>query len=143
MRTKEYKAWAHMLGRCNNPTDSGFANYGARGITVDPRWVHSFEAFLEDMGLAPSTSHSLDRINCNGNYEPGNCRWATAKVQARNTRRARYVNGRNLADVCEELGLNLETVRMRVRRGHPIELAISTLRGHAYRAMIAAAKEPG
>jgi hypothetical protein len=84
--TPEYGIWSGMRRRCTNSRDAAWRNYGGRGISVCQRWEESFEAFLEDMGRRPSEKHSLDRIDVNGNYEPSNCRWATAKEQMRNTR---------------------------------------------------------
>ena len=84
--TKEYAAWASMKARCHNPRSQGYARYGGRGITVCDRWRESFEAFLSDVGLAPSSKHSIDRIDNDGNYEPGNVRWATGTVQQFNKR---------------------------------------------------------
>jgi hypothetical protein len=85
-RSKEYEAWAAMRQRCTNSRHVGFPYYGGRGITVCQRW-DSFEAFLDDIGRAPSPSHSLDRIDNDGHYEPGNVRWATKADQAGNRRK--------------------------------------------------------
>jgi hypothetical protein len=83
--TPEYRAWSNMLTRCTNPRNKSYANYGARGITVCDRWRHSFEAFLADVGERPDGT-TLDRINNDGNYEPGNVRWASYFMQSRNRR---------------------------------------------------------
>jgi hypothetical protein len=83
--TREYTAWMAMRGRCNNPRNLVWKDYGGRGITICERW-NDFTNFFVDMGLKPSPQHSLDRINVNGNYEPSNCRWATKREQTLNRR---------------------------------------------------------
>lgn len=85
----EYSAWVGMKHRCNCTTGSRFASYGGRGILVCSRWqgCDGFKNFLADMGKRPSSSYSLDRIDNDGNYEPSNCRWATAGEQSRNRRK--------------------------------------------------------
>lgn len=83
-RTAEYTAWSSMKSRCYLPSYHNYNRYGGRGITVCDRWLESFQKFLEDIGEKPSASHSLDRIDNDGNYEPGNCRWATKKEQSNN-----------------------------------------------------------
>ncbi len=87
--TREYVVWANMISRCENPNVDRYPVYGGRGIKVCARWRGSFENFLADMGRKPSPEHSIDRIKVNGNYEPGNCRWATPDVQARNKQNSR------------------------------------------------------
>lgn len=81
----EYMVWSNMKRRCNDPNNAGYVYYGARGIKVCDRWL-VFENFIADMGLRTSPKHSLDRVDNDGNYEPSNCRWATAKEQVANRR---------------------------------------------------------
>jgi hypothetical protein len=84
-KSAEYKIWIHMIGRCSNPKLNRWHRYGGRGISVCDRWRKSFSSFFLDVGPRPSSAHSLDRFpNPDGNYEPGNVRWATAREQARN-----------------------------------------------------------
>ncbi len=83
----EFAAWSAMKARCLNPKHPAYQSYGGRGITVAPEWVHDFKAFLAHVGKRPGPTYSLDRINSDGNYEPGNVRWASLSEQNRNKRR--------------------------------------------------------
>lgn len=82
---RTYQSWRGMLNRCQRASDASWEYYGGRGIRVCDRWAESFAAFVEDMGLRPE-NRTLDRIDPNGHYEIGNCRWATAGEQRRNQR---------------------------------------------------------
>jgi hypothetical protein len=114
-----YSVWASMLDRCRNPKNIQFADYGGRGIRVYERWK-AYKNFAADMGPRPE-GMTLDRIDNNGNYEPGNCRWATRKMQQRNQRRAVYVmiEGRRYRaiELADESGLTTNTIVNRAKRG--------------------------
>lgn len=129
-RTKEYATWCAMLDRCYRPANKHFDRYGGRGISVCDRWRHNFSAFIADMGLRPSDKHSIDRYPDNdGNYEPGNCRWATRSEQMRNTSLNTTVvrDGKRttLVDVADESGVNLGTLKARLRKGLDLDAAVS------------------
>jgi hypothetical protein len=131
-----YKSWVSMHHRCKE-TSQDFPNYGARGISVCARW-DLFENFLADMGERPD-GMSLDRINNDGNYEPGNCRWITHAGQCNNRRSTHLVtfNGetRSLSEWSRHLGMSKHGIQLRLRKGWTLEQALSTpkLRQGAYR----------
>lgn len=111
-KSLEYNSWHQMLQRCTNPSNHKYASYAGRGITVDPRW-HDFATFYADVGPRPSPKHSLDRIDNNGNYEPGNVKWSTRLEQQNNMRSNVFV---------EYLGQRMTLAQaaraaIRVRRG--------------------------
>lgn len=124
-----YKKWKGMIDRCTHKSFSKWEHYGGRGIRVCKRWRSSFEAFLEDMGEAP-TGMSLDRINPDGNYTPGNCRWATQKQQARNKRTSVMVTARGetlcVAEWAERVGICETSIHRRLRKGWSHERAVFT-----------------
>ncbi len=124
-QTPEYATWTHVIARCSNRNGTSWKNYGGRGITVCQRWRTSFEAFLADMGPKPSSRHSIERRDNDGNYEPSNCKWATMKEQRRNTRCnvwVEYKSGetRLLMDVAAELGIHPDALKKRIDRGSPL-----------------------
>lgn len=121
-----YSSWANMKTRCTNPSSQDWKDYGGRGITFDPAWA-SFEKFLADMGERPP-GMTLDRKDNDGNYSKANCRWATQKEQARNSRTNRLITfgGKTqpMATWCEELGIPYDRTRTRLRRGWAPEIAL-------------------
>lgn len=129
VKSPAYQSWSHLKQRCLNPKNHKYAYYGGRGITVCERWKDSFEAFFEDMGDRPSTAHSIERKDVNGNYEPGNCVWATAEQQRLNTQRTVYVEFEGqrvrLHDYAKSLGLNPGNIYMRLRSGWTLEQAVT------------------
>ena len=129
-RSIEYKSWIAMKSRCCYSKHPHYADYAGRGVTVCERWLHSFADFLADVGRKPSTKHTLDRYpNNDGNYEPGNVRWATASEQAHNRRDNRkYTHDGETLTVREwarKMNTNHATLNFRIKRGWPIEKVFS------------------
>lgn len=127
--TKEHLAWRHMKNRCTNPKNISYHNYGGRGITVHDSWVNSFEQFYKDVGPAKQ-GQWLERIDNNGNYEPGNVCWATRDEQQNNKRQTIKVefDGKtlSLAQWAREIGVSKQVLYDRRRAGWPIELMLSS-----------------
>lgn len=127
--------WVSMLQRCYNPNGTGYKNYGARGVKVCERWRKSYRAFLKDVGRRPSPRHSIDRFpNYDGDYRPGNVRWATAAEQARTVSAwldlfaaqgevgvgrpcEKMIDGHTISQWSEMTGVKESTIRERLRRG--------------------------
>lgn len=129
-KTVEYNTWTGMKSRCTDKSSTSYANYGGRGIVVCERWENSFENFLADMGPRPSASHSIERIDNDGNYEPSNCRWATILEQNANTRHCKNVTfigeTHNLAEWARRFGFNQQTLQQRFSKGWTPLLALGT-----------------
>lgn len=127
--SRTYSSWEAMKARCGNPNHGRYADWGGRGIAVCERW-QKFENFLADMGEKPK-GLSIERLDNNGNYEPGNCKWASAREQQLNRRVQRYeVNGESLSisDAAARLGMQWKSVHSRLQVGWPVERAFTTPR---------------
>ena len=118
MESTEKTCWRNLIARCCNPNAHNYTYYGARGITVCDRWLKSYDDFLTDMGNKPSPEMQIDRINNNGNYEPGNCRWTTQTQNARNKRNNHIIHhGKCASEVAAGLGVTQYALRTRLYRG--------------------------
>lgn len=120
-KSKEYLAWVSMIARCKYESSTSHRDYGARGIRVCEKWQKSFEAFLEDVGHAPSTKHSIERLDFDGHYEPSNVVWATVSQQANNKRNNKRIS----------IGPRTQTLAMWLREK---DMAMSTYRNRLLRA---------
>lgn len=130
--TPTYSSWDSMMGRCTRPNDPTFGRYGGAGITVCSRWT-VFDNFFADMGERPAGT-SLDRIDPSGNYEPENCRWASAKTQANNRRNNRKVEYRGkpmtIREISDMTGAPYHLLRNRIlRAGWAVDRAVLTPSG--------------
>lgn len=123
----EWGCWSGMRTRCTNRRSKSWARYGGRGIRVCERWG-SFENFLVDMGPKPTPQHSIDRIDNEGHYEPGNCRWSLGKEQRDNRRVSRWLEARGqrhtVTDWSELTGVSRSAIRARLGLGWSVERAI-------------------
>lgn len=128
-KSAEYRNWMSMKARCYNNKVASYQDYGARGIRVCDRWLDSFEAFLEDMGMRPTPDHTVDRIDVDGDYEPKNCRWLAKPEQARNSRSNRKITIGGVTMTASEwarrVGLKPSTVLARLRKGRGADEALA------------------
>lgn len=128
--TPEYGAWLSMKYRCFDKNGKSYNDYGGRGITVFQEWIDSFETFYAYLGNRPSSKHSLDRIDVNGHYEPGNVRWTTQKTQANNQRTNHRItyNGetKTMSEWADSLGIPSWVIGQRITKyGWTIEDALT------------------
>lgn len=126
--TPEYEIWCGIIKRCYNEKHKNWKDYGGRGISVYQPWRDDFSLFLTHVGQRPTPKHTIDRILPNGNYEPGNVRWATRKEQARNRRDTKYVtfNGETkpLAEWAESIGMSASGLSSRLKK-YPVNKALT------------------
>lgn len=127
--TPEYKAWRGMMDRCYRPEICSYPRYGGRGISVYKTWRNDFDAFLSHIGPRPSKDHSVDRINNDGNYAPGNVRWATRTQQQHNTRANINITheGKTMCirAWAKKIGINNTTIKRRLGLGLPISRVLN------------------
>lgn len=128
-KTPEYRVWCGMRSRCMNKDNENYPDYGGRGITICPEW-EDFSSFLADMGRRPSLKHTIDRIDVDGNYERGNCRWATWQEQAQNKRNNVWItyDGKTLCvrEWERQLGFSVGGIQRRLLNGWSDEESMTT-----------------
>lgn len=129
------RTWRSMMNRCTNKNCKQWKNYGGRGISVCQRW-HNFLNFFQDMGLKPFLKYDLDRIDNNGNYEPGNCRWVTRKVNARNRRNNHFITyqgqTKTISEWAEISGVDQRSIHRRIKANWSVCKALTTPEQYAH-----------
>lgn len=124
-KTHEYRAYHNMKARCLNKNHKHYHNYGGRGIIICDRWLESYANFLTDVGRAPGDDFSLDRINNDLNYEPGNCKWSTFSEQQNNKRTCRYLTffgeRKTLTQWAKTCGIDPRTLHYRAVNNWPCD----------------------
>lgn len=127
-RTPEYRLWGYIKSRCYSPKNKSYRYYGGRGIRVCDEWRNSFEAFLAYIGKKPKGAE-FDRIDNNGDYKPGNVRWATRTEQNRNRRTTRFLTANGVTQCVQawanQLGVSSKAIRQRIANGWTVEDAVS------------------
>jgi hypothetical protein len=125
----EYKIWVGIKVRCYNKAAKAFPDYGGRGIVMSDEWRDDYAAFLAAVGPRPSPQHTIDRIDNDRGYEPGNVRWATRTDQSRNARSNRFLTVNGVTRCCGEwaalAGITRPTLAYRLHKGWPVERAVS------------------
>jgi hypothetical protein len=130
----EYRIWSHIKTRCLNPKNRAYPRYGGRGIRMCSAWRDSFAEFYKNMGQRPSTRHSIERVDNDGNYEPGNCVWALPVVQASNRSTVRLIEYQGVSGTMawwsRSTGIPYMKLRRRLVDGWPIYRALEDARLH-------------
>lgn len=128
--TPEYISWNAMKNRCENEKAHSYSDYGARGIRVHESWRTSFETFLNDVGPRPGPRHQLGRIDNEGNYEPGNVKWETAKENCNNRRSSRHldIDGEKMtvSNCARKFNISASTITQRLKYGWSDKEAVTT-----------------
>lgn len=132
----EWRCWDAMKTRCLNPNHKDYHRYGGRGIRICDRWIQSFADFVRDVGERPSLLHTLDRIDNDGHYVPGNVRWSTRVVQSQNTANTRLLTHDgvtlSVSEWARRIGITVESLRDRLKN-HSVDVALqapASKRGH-------------
>lgn len=144
-RTTEYRIWSGIKDRCLNPNSRDFPGWGGRGIKMCQQWQESFETFLDDVGGRPGKEFSLDRVDNEKGYEPGNVRWATMTEQHRNRRGNILLTFGGvtlpLPTMAEQYGMTRDSLQHRLDQGWSVERSLTTPIAHKYNRFGAKAKQ--
>lgn len=126
--TTEYRSWSEMKRRCKSKERDKYNSWALKGVVVCERWLE-FQKSYDDMGPKPSKDHQIERIDNDGNYEPGNCRWATRKEQCNNRRNSHFLTlgtkTQTIQQWCDQLGIPDTTLHNRLKRGWSAERSLT------------------
>jgi len=135
--TPEYRTWQNIIDRCERPGNKCHKNYGGRGITVAPEWRNDFNAFLSHVGERPGPRYTIERIDNDHGYKPGNVRWATRMEQGANKRNNINITidgeTHHVAEWCRRHGVKCPTACVRLQKGWDPVLAVTTPGGSTRR----------